>query len=104
MRMLTLTRGQQIRFVGDGMAHATGTLAWINEFLSDEPTDIDTIRLRVVLIAKAISVIANDIEAKMKQTPGGVLDATDEEQANVQVNALNRELERLLKLANQLQK
>ena len=85
------------------MAHATGTLAGLNEFLSDTPTDIDVIRLRVTQIATAISTIANELTDKLKQTPGPVLDKTLEEEAIARIEPLNRELERLLELKRQLE-
>jgi glycine cleavage system H lipoate-binding protein len=84
------------------MAHATGTLAWLNEYLSDTPTDINVIHLRATEIAIAISAIANELNEKLKQTPGPV-DKKLEEQAIAQVEALNRELERLLEIKRQLE-
>jgi hypothetical protein len=83
------------------MAQAIGTKAWLDEFLSDEPTDINVIPLRVTLIATAISTIATELNAKLKETPGP-MGKELEKQATAQVEALNRELERLLKIARQL--
>jgi hypothetical protein len=56
------------------MADATGTLAGLNEFLSDTPTDINVIELRATLIATAISTIASELDDKLKQTPGPIRD------------------------------
>jgi len=78
------------------MAHATGTLAWLDEFLSDTPTDIDVIRLRATLIVNAISTIASELDDKLKQAPGLILDRKLEEETITRIEALNRELERLL--------
>jgi hypothetical protein len=82
------------------MAHTIGTLAGLNEFLSDTPTDIDMIQLRATLIATAISTIANELNEKLKQAPG---DKKLEEQAIAQLEPLNRELERLLAIKRQLE-
>ena len=83
------------------MAQATGTLAWLNDYLSDTPADIDVIQLRATEIAIAISAIANDLNDKLTQTPGPI-DEKLEEQAIAQVEALNRELERLLEIKRRL--
>ena len=84
------------------MVQATGTLAGLNEFLSDTPTDISVIHLRVTLIANAISAIATDLNDKLKQAPEPVAKALEDE-AIAQVNALNRELEHLLEIKRQLE-
>ena len=84
------------------MVQATGTLAELNEFLSDTPTDIDMIELRATLIANAISTIANELTDKFKQTPGPI-DRQLQEQALAQIEPLNRELERLLEMKRQLE-
>ena len=75
---------------------ATGTLAEQNEFLSDTPTDIKAICFRFAMIAKAIVIIGEDLNDKLKQTPGPIVAKELEEQAIAQIEALNRELERLL--------
>ena len=75
---------------------ATGTLAEQNEFLSDTPTDIKAICFRFAMIAKAIVIIGEDLNDKLKQTPEPILAKELEEQAIAQIEALNRELERLL--------
>jgi hypothetical protein len=84
------------------MADATGTLAGLNEFLSDTPTDIDVIHLRATLIATAVSTIARELEEKLKQTPGPI-DKKLEEEAIARLEPLNRELERLLEAKRRLQ-
>jgi hypothetical protein len=84
------------------MTQATGTLAGLNEFLSDTLTDINAIKLRVTVIAAAISTIANELTEKLKQTPGPV-DKKFEQEATVQIEPLNRELERLLEIKRQLE-
>jgi hypothetical protein len=76
------------------MADATWTLAGLNEFLSDTPTDIDVIHLHATLIATAISTIARELDDKLKQTPGLILDKKFEEEALARLEPLNRELER----------
>jgi glycine cleavage system H lipoate-binding protein len=85
------------------MADATGTLAGLNELLSDTPTDINAIQLRVTLIAAAISTIASELDDKLKQTPGLIPDEQLEQQAIAQIEPLNRELERLLEVKRQLE-
>ena len=65
------------------MAQATGTLAWLNEFVSETPTDIEAIELRATLIANAIGAIANELNEKLMQTPGPI-DKTLQEQAIAQ--------------------
>jgi hypothetical protein len=75
---------------------ATGTLAEQIEFVSDTPTDINVIRWRFAIIAKAIAIIGEDLNDKLKQTPEPILAEKLEEQAIAQVEALNRELELLL--------
>jgi hypothetical protein len=75
---------------------ATGTLAEQNEFMSDTPTDIKVICIRFAMTAKAIAVIGKDLFDKLKETPEPILAKELEEQAIAQVEALNRELERLL--------
>ena len=84
------------------MTQATGTLAGLNEFLSDTPTDINAIKLRVTVIAAAISTIANELTEKLKQTPGPV-DRKLEQEALAQIEPLNRELERLLAIKRQIE-
>jgi hypothetical protein len=84
------------------MAQATGTLAGLNEFLSDTPTDIEMIALRATLIANAISTLANELTEKLQQTPGPI-DRQLQEQALAQIEPLNRELERLLEIKHQLE-
>ncbi len=85
------------------MADATGTLAWLNEFLSDTPTDIKVIELRATLVANAISTIANGLKEKLEQTPGPI-DKELEEQTLAQIQGLGRELERLLEAKRKLKK
>ena len=75
---------------------ATGTLAKQNEFFSDTPTDINVICIRFSMIAKAIVIIGEDLNDKLKQTPEPILAKELEEQAIERIEALNRELERLL--------
>lgn len=85
------------------MANATGTLEWLNEFLSDTPTDIAVINLRAAQIINAISAIATELDGELKQTPGLALDQKREDETIVRVDALNRELERLLMIKRQLE-
>ena len=84
------------------MPEATGTLAQQFELVSDTPTDINAIKLRVTVIAAAISTIANELTVKLKQTPGPV-DRKFEQEAMAQIEPLNRELERLLAIKRQIE-
>jgi hypothetical protein len=85
------------------MPEVTGTLAEQTEFLSDTPTDMNVIYLRVAVIAKAIEVIWNEQFDKVKQTPGLVLDEKQEEELIARTEPLNRELERLLEAKRRLE-
>jgi hypothetical protein len=85
------------------MANATGTLAWLNEFLSDTPTDIAVVNLRAAQIISAISAIATELDDELKQTPRLPLDQKREDETIARVDALNRELERLLMIKRQLE-
>jgi hypothetical protein len=84
------------------MAQATGTLAGLNEFMSDTPTDIDVVELRAMQIATAISTIADDLTDKLKSSPGSVPKMMQQETL-AQVEALNRELQRLLEIKRRLE-
>ena len=85
------------------MANATGTLAWLNEFLSDTPTDIAVVNLRAAQIISAISAIATELDDELKHTPRLPLDEKREDETIARVDALNRELERLLMIKRQLE-
>ncbi len=71
--------------------------------LSDTPRDINVVRLRVIQIAAVISTIANELNNKLKQTPGLFLDKKFDEQMAARIEPLNRELERLLEIKRQLE-
>ena len=85
------------------MVKATGTLEWLNEFVSDTPNDIDVVYLRATIIVNALSEIASGLNARFEQTPRLVLDKKSEEETLTVVNALGRELERLLEIKRQLE-
>ena len=84
------------------MAQATGTLAGLNEFLSDTPTDITTVELRATLVANSISTMASELNDKLMQTPW-LVDKKSEQQTITMLEALSRELERLLEIKRQLE-
>jgi len=82
------------------MVQATGTLAWLNEFLSDEPTDVAVVEQQATMIAIAISTMANELNEKVKQAP----EITKELQEQIaQVDLLNAELARLLEIKRRLE-
>ena len=80
----------------------TGTLAWLNEFVSDTPTDINVIHQRVTVIANFISTMANELHEKLQQTPGPI-DPKLEEETLALLEPLNREMELLLAAKRRLE-
>jgi len=84
------------------MAQATGTLDWLNQFLSDTPTDIDVINARVTVIATAISNLTGELNEKLKKT-SGPMDEKLEQETLARIEPLGRELELLLAAKRRLE-
>jgi hypothetical protein len=84
------------------MAQPTGTLDWLNQFLSDTPTDINVINTRVAVIATAISALTDELNEKLKATSGSI-DETFEQETLARIEPLGRELELLLAAKRRLE-
>jgi hypothetical protein len=84
------------------MVRATGTLEWLNQLLSDTPTDIDAINTRVTVIATAISKLTDELNEKLKKTPGPI-DEKLEQETLARIKPLGRELELLLAAKRRLE-
>ncbi len=82
---------------------ATGTLEWVSELASGNPTDIDTLHLLASQVATAISVLANEFNEALKDERDPTRQKELEEQLLTRFEPLNRELERLLEIKRRLQ-
>ena len=65
-------------------------------------TDITTVELRATLVANSISTMASELNDKLMQTPW-LVDKKSEQQTITMLEALSRELERLLEIKRQLE-